>query len=102
MDNKLLSNWLWCQLSIAKLYLDMLDYTDPVVIERQESDGWTRDEIITALESVAETANEIARQATRVENAPTANTARCISRLMSMGIKLEPAITAGIWSMTRV
>lgn len=94
MTNVHITTWLWCQISIAKMYLDMLDYTDPVVVNHQESEGWTRETIINELQVIADKANEIAEQVTRIERAPTANTARCIYRMMSLGIKFGPVINA--------
>ena len=94
MTNVHLTAWLWCQLSVSTVYLNMLDYTDTVTIEHQESEGWNRETIIRTLEMIADKANEIASQVTRVERAPTANTARCISRMMSLGIKFGPALSA--------
>lgn len=96
MTNAHLTTWLWCQLSISTMYINMLDYTDPVVIEHQEAEGWNNETITNALQAIADKANEIASQVTQVESAPTANTVRCIYRLTQMGIKFGPALSAAI------
>jgi len=96
MNPSILTAWLWCQLSISKLYIDMLTQTDEIIIAHNKGDGWTQERLNKMLVTIAEKANTIASQLTRAEFAPTAITEHCIFYMMNWGIKFEPVIIAAI------